>query len=316
MTSWPAAEVRLAMERDASEELLVESIKADEYRALHSGASERDHDDRFVCIDVPEPGALSGQYFSAVRRVDKLRLVHVLVGFSRVTPAAGSPDAAAEEDHEGSEGPKVVRLPGIEQGWYPAIDVIGEGVFLDLDGPRLREWEIRPDVQYRALELRRVASPQSNVPDQLPTTPRALLVHTFSHALITQWALESGYSESELAERLYVNDDRAGLLIYTASSDSAGSLGGLVARLDQERLDDSLREAVLRAGWCSADPLCIEAVPGGNDGRNLAACHACVLLPETSCEHQNQLLDRVLLVGTDDQPQLGFFADLLRETNV
>ena len=52
-------------------------------------------------------------------------------------------------------------------------------------------------------------------------------------------------------------------------------------------------------------PLCIEAVPAGPMLGTWLPVHACVLLPETSCEHQNQLLDRMLLIGTDDQPQLG-----------
>jgi hypothetical protein len=33
----------------------------------------------------------------------------------------------------------------------------------------------------------------------------------------------------------------------------------------------------------------------------------CVLLPETSCEEFNTFLDRALLIGTPEQPELGFF---------
>lgn len=47
-------------------------------------------------------------------------------------------------------------------------------------------------------------------------------------------------------------------------------------------------------------------------GINLAACHACVLLPETSCEHNNGLLDRALLIGTPENPAIGFFSEALR----
>jgi hypothetical protein len=35
------------------------------------------------------------------------------------------------------------------------------------------------------------------------------------------------------------------------------------------------------------------------------------LLPETSCEEGNLLLDRVFAIGTPTMPQIGFFADLL-----
>jgi hypothetical protein len=101
-----------------------------------------------------------------------------------------------------------------------------------------------------------------------------------------------------------------GLLVYTATSDAAGSLGGVVALAEQGRLASALSEAIRRAAWCSSDPLCIEADAAGVDALNLAACHACVLLPETSCEEGNMLLDRALLVGTPGNPKLGFFADI------
>ncbi|WP_217708308.1 hypothetical protein [Nonomuraea rhodomycinica] len=65
--------------------------------------------------------------------------------------------------------------------------------------------------------------------------------------------------------------------------------------------------------WCSADPLCVESDTSGTDNLNRAACHACVLLPETSCEEINTLLDRALLIGTPDQPDLGFFSEILEK---
>ena len=102
-----------------------------------------------------------------------------------------------------------------------------------------------------------------------------------------------------------------GFLIYTASTDAAGSLGGLVAQGEPARLEHAITSAVVRASWCSADPICVETEAQGADGLNLAACHACTLLPETSCEEMNILLDRALMVGAPGDPALGFFADLL-----
>ena len=46
---------------------------------------------------------------------------------------------------------------------------------------------------------------------------------------------------------------------------------------------------------------------------SLAACHACVLVPETSCEEGNRLLDRALLVGMLDDEKLGYFAEAKRQ---
>ena len=57
----------------------------------------------------------------------------------------------------------------------------------------------------------------------------------------------------------------------------------------------------------------VQELTAQRGGGNLAACHACTLLPETSCEHMNLYLDRSMLVGTPEDPKLGFFSDLLDE---
>ena len=99
----------------------------------------------------------------------------------------------------------------------------------------------------------------------------------------------------------------AGALIYTATSDSAGSLGGIVGLAERSRLTAAILESLQRASWCSSDPLCSESQGTGVDALNLAACHACTLLPEVSCEEMNVLLDRTLVVPTPSEPRLAFF---------
>jgi hypothetical protein len=101
-----------------------------------------------------------------------------------------------------------------------------------------------------------------------------------------------------------------GFLIYTASGDSEGTLGGLVAQGAQKRFERLVHDALARCSWCSNDPVCMESPDGGAFSSNLAACHSCVLLPETSCEEGNRLLDRALLGGTIDDPEVGFFRSL------
>lgn len=64
-------------------------------------------------------------------------------------------------------------------------------------------------------------------------TGKFLLLHTISHLLIKQLSFECGYSIASLKERIYCSDESdgkvmAGLLIYTASGDSEGTMGGLV----------------------------------------------------------------------------------------
>jgi hypothetical protein len=103
----------------------------------------------------------------------------------------------------------------------------------------------------------------------------------------------------------------AGLLLYTATSDSAGSLGGIVAQGEPDRLAHTLQAALARTAWCSNDPLCMESEAAGVDNVNLAACHACVLLPETSCETNNSFLDRAMLIGTPTGTVPGYFHDLM-----
>ena len=125
-------------------------------------------------------------------------------------------------------------------------------------------------------------------------------MHTLAHVIIDQLSLDAGYPAAALRERLYVDDDMAGILIYTASSDSAGSLGGVAAMAETDQLGNALAEGLVRLSWCSSDPVCIESRGSGSDALNLAACHACVLVPETSCEKRNSFLDRALLFGTRD----------------
>src|SRR5262249_3794255 len=127
---------------------------------------------------------------------------------------------------------------------------------------------------------------------------------------------ESGYSTASLRERLYISSDAqapmAAFLIYTSAGDSDGTLGGLVSLGRPERLASIVLRAIDRASWCSADPVCSENLGGqGSRLANLAACHACILLPETACETINQGLDRAMMVGTPDGRDHGLLSSLL-----
>src|SRR5581483_4471967 len=104
-------------------------------------------------------------------------------------------------------------------------------------------------------------------------------------------------------------DPMAGILIYTAAGDAEGTLGGLVREGEADRLFPNILKALQSSEWCSSDPLCRESRGQGPGALNLAACHACSLLPETSCTLSNRFLDRVLLYGTPDDSDAGFFAD-------
>lgn len=62
-------------------------------------------------------------------------------------------------------------------------------------------------------------------------TPKYILLHTIAHLLIRQLSFECGYTAASLRERIYCNTvnneyEMSGILVYTASGDSEGTLGG------------------------------------------------------------------------------------------
>lgn len=133
--------------------------------------------------------------------------------------------------------------------------------------------------------------------------------------LISQLSFECGYSIASLSERLYCAEESegkkmAGIFIYTASGDAEGTLGGLVRQGRPDAFPRILRKAITNARTCSNDPVCIMSRGQGRDSLNLAACHACGLLPETCCEERNAFLDRGVIVGTYESPEIGFWNDI------
>ncbi|MFD2271478.1 DrmB family protein [Undibacterium arcticum] len=246
-------------------------------------------------------------FFSKIIRVARLREVRVVRGFTRINPPF-DPDGADVAPPFLS-----LRCTGFPQSRS------GEKVFLQFNLRRLAEWETRAEI----IERCAVAdaswtvewhSRNEDKPKPYPASPRLLLMHTFAHALIRQLTLECGYSSASLRERLYVSEGEqgmAGLLIYTATPDSDGTLGGLQRQAMPDLLGPAVEGAIRSAQWCSSDPLCINGEMTAPESHSLASCHSCTMVPETSCEMHNRFLDRALLVGKDDNPTLGYFRALL-----
>lgn len=225
---------------------------------------------------------------SGVVLVSRLREVRALQSFSRFDQEASVP----------------VDL-GDGLSWRPGLEVFGEGVVVGLDHDRVTQWEARAPVKARAEKIdshRRASALGTDLPE---ATPRLILLHTLSHLLMREMALVAGYSGAALRERLYCDgQSMSGLLIYTADGDSEGTLGGLVRLGRSDNLLPLMAQALSRATWCSLDPVCSELESQGTDAMSAAACHACALAMETSCECRNVLLDRALVVDSD----FGFFA--------
>jgi hypothetical protein len=142
-----------------------------------------------------------------------------------------------------------------------------------------------------------------------------VLLHSLAHALMEQIVLECGYPLSSLKERVYAfaaprpdMPDRFGILLYTASAGAQGTLGGLVEIAS--RIPEILSSVQDRMRLCSNDPVCADHDPSvAGDERSLqgAACHACLLVPETSCEARSVYLDRALLIETVAQAGAALF---------
>jgi hypothetical protein len=270
-----------------------DKIREEEFQALCQGREEKSGGNFIAEASKAPPNVASR--VDLVSKVSRLREVRAFTGFTRLRPKG--------EDDE----PCPISL---DEDWIPAIAVHGEGLFLRLYRPALDEWESMSEAAARAAILRSRWN-DSYLNDGRELTARYVLGHTLAHALIDEWSLDGGYPAASLRERIFEVEGEIGLLIYTAAADSAGSLGGLIAQAESARIEASLRNALRRYRWCSSDPVCSETTSQGAEGLNLAACHACALLPETSCEMRNCLLDRALLVGLPTNRELGFFHDLI-----
>mgnify|MGYP001293299221 CR=1 FL=1 len=292
----------------AYEHLQTDNLRPDEYRQfmMETGSSQS-KDGNFKIRNEPVSSEMP-RWISKVVRVVRLREVRALKGFTRIKPP------------EGGIVP-VARLSKSPLDWLPAIEVRGEGIFLALNEETLKSWEIRDDVQQRVeacnkLRLLDLERKQGSAPDKLePLTPRYVLCHTLAHALMRQLSLECGYTSASLRERIYAGTDTqqmAGVLIYTATPDADGTLGGLERQGKSQRIADILYRAIHAIEWCSSDPLCISDMMGANASYSKSVCHACCLAPETSCEAYNCYLDRVLLVGDGTGSGLGYFEDMFR----
>lgn len=264
-----------------------------EWKLLAYPTTERQDDD-FRAVATPNPRGYN-DLLKQVVLVSRLREVQALVGFTRLS---------APERHE-LEPQNRLPLGVTKPTWIPAFEQRGEGIFLQLHEERVRSWASRVHDHPRIAALRAAQSRwfanRDRPDDQSLPAARYLLLHTLSHLLIREVALECGYSSSSIRERLYVgtpSEPATGILLSTAANDSEGTLGGLVALGESRYLTRLLDLALESARRCSSDPLCSEHVPQEpSDTLHNAACHACLFASETTCETNNRWLDRAVLVN-------------------
>ena len=218
---------------------------------------------------------IGGGLFLRIVPIDRLRVVSALTGFRR----------EVNSDHPGEPVPLSFEMGGL---WFPAMENFGEGVFIHLEGVASPVTEENP--RYNIWMKRAEGG--------LERHPIHVWWHTLSHRLIDLLGFDSGFSSASIRERTYISregeDVIGGVLLYTSQPGGDGTMGGLSGISKDSR---AMKEIVLRAFEesvvCSNDPICEEAV----NTKEGASCYACCMVSETSCEHRNKLLDRLILVN-------------------
>jgi hypothetical protein len=174
-----------------------------------------------------------------------------------------------------------------------------EALLFHLDPARVLRWLIcnklttgtMPDATdesaIRAWLLNRIGSvnPFDEIPDEQVIT-RAVygLVHSFSHLVLRQAVIQSGFDRTSLGEYLF---PRALSFVLYSNNRSRFTIGGLYTLFEQT-LDEHLRAVIDKSQTCFHDPLCL-----GEKG----ACHVCMHVSELSCQHFNRNLSRKYLFG-------------------
>ena len=253
-------------------------------------------------------------YLKQITLVHKIREVRALLGYSRLKPV--------DETESPDKQTRFVCIKNPETEWYPAYEVRGEGIFIEFDNTSIEKWiSLNPIVKSRTeLLTDNYRNSFSGSKSTRIITPKFVLLHTIAHLLMKQLSFECGYNIASIRERLYCSEQSegtgmamAGILLYTASGDSEGTLGGLVRQGCADTFPVIFKKAIESALSCSNDPVCSLSSGQGRDSLNLAACYSCCLVPETSCEEFNSFLDRGMLIGTLDDDNFGFYSELVKK---
>ena len=246
------------------------------------------------------------KYISRVINISRLREVMVLLGFTRVE----APDPDADEQKNITYLTK-----NKNERWLPGVEINGEGIFIEFDTNNLNDWMRKHNVKklsdYYANTYEQYCQSRGWSVNYLKDA-KYVLLHTFSHLLIKQMSLKSGYSSSAIKERIYCNDKMNGILLYTGSSDKEGSLGGLVELGKMSNLINLIKESFEEAMACTNDPECLHNLPH-DDSSNGAACHSCCMISETACENGNRMLDRGLVVPLNGREKDSYFKEFVEK---
>lgn len=251
-------------------------------------------------VDLSSSQRWFKEFVSTISIIDKLRETSAMYGFSRLIQ---NNQLSKTEGFKLLWGDDYYTIPKRDR-WLPANVVYGEGFMVYLNENLINDWEkkFRTSNNFKDFEKRLVAYSEETRRDLPDISPKFILIHTLSHLLMKRLAFNSGYNLASIKERIYCSDiegeEMLGLLIYTASGDSEGSMGGLAKNGEIENIEHLINSSFEDSDFCTNDPVCSESTEYGGQGLyglNGASCYACTLIPETSCSHFNSYLDRAAL---------------------
>lgn len=311
-----AAQHRLDGALESPQPVTEEDYRRSEYDAFREGRGDPNTDLALELRAASDYGPELAELVARIGLIRKLRETRAIAGFTRILPPPTPAELIGNGHSSRREGLQHLSLRS-NLGWLPAVVVRGEGIFFEFDEKRLDDWmrrtapKLRVQSMFQSYNTRRH---DRGLPDRY-LTPKFVLLHTIAHVLIRQLSFDCGYGSASLRERIYCEESAdspsmQGILVYTASGDSEGTMGGLVRQGEPGRLELTFAQALRSIAWCSSDPVCIESAGQGADNANLAACHGCVLVSETSCEEGNRLLDRALIIGALNDPECGLLPRL------
>lgn len=289
-------------------------FRAEEYAALNGEVIVEDNDGEFVREETSIED-YSIPFVKKISLIHKVREVQALVGFSRLKPIDS--DNPVE-----NSSITAVNIKDDDTRWYPGYEVRGEGIFIEFDDDAIDNWRTGNDIANNRVQLLNENYKKSYYGSmrERVISAKFLLLHTLSHLLMKQLSFECGYSIASLKERIYCSEpsegrSMSGILIYTASGDSEGTMGGLVRQGRPDVFPGIFKKAIEAAMTCSNDPVCSLSQGQGRDSLNLSACYSCALVPETSCEEFNVYLDRAMVIGTFNNPDIGLYSTLVSNNN-
>jgi hypothetical protein len=191
-----------------------------------------------------------------------------------------------------------------------------EAIFFTLDNERLErwvtEWSGLPILSFSNLPsslslISSMAREHRNIRecDELRATQGIrdplghyllTLLHTLAHASILACSIKSGFQTNSLGE--YISPGTLGFYVYVNKMYESG-LGGLENLFNRD-MCGVLHKIETSTIDCFHDPHC--------RNRTDSACHACVVLSETTCREFNSHLDRKTLHGDQVNRKTGYFS--------